>query len=93
MHHAKRDALVYMPHFVYILKSLKDKSYYIGQTKNIQARLIKHNTGQSRFTKKKLPYKIIYVKSYKTRKEAIKREKEIKLYKGGNEFKKLIGLI
>ncbi|MCD6295612.1 MAG: GIY-YIG nuclease family protein [Deltaproteobacteria bacterium] len=29
-----------MPHFVYILQSQKDGSYYVGSTQNLDSRLI-----------------------------------------------------
>ena len=40
--------------------------------------------------KKYLPWKIVYTETFKTKSEAYKRELQIKSYKGGNAFKKLI---
>ena len=63
--------------FVYILKS--DKDYiYIGQTKDLEDRLIRHNSNRSKYTKNKGPFRIIYKEVFKTRTEAMKREKELK---------------
>lgn len=76
--------------YVYILQSLKDGSYYIGQTKDLERRVFKHNSGASHFTKPRTPYKVIYSESLPDRITAIKREKQIKSYKGGEAFKKLI---
>ena len=39
-----------MPYYVYILRSLKDKKYYIGSTSNVEARLKFHNAGLQRST-------------------------------------------
>jgi len=39
-----------MPHFVYILQSEVDTSYYIGSTANVLKRLHEHNAGLSRYT-------------------------------------------
>ncbi|HNZ86331.1 MAG TPA: GIY-YIG nuclease family protein [bacterium] len=75
---------------VYILQSLKTKKYYIGHTKDINDRLRRHNTGLSKYTKKFIPWKLIYSEEYQTKSEAYKREMEIKKYKGGIKFKKLI---
>ena len=75
---------------VYILKSLKDKRYYIGSTKNLEQRLIQHNSGQTKSLKYRLPLKLIYKEEYQTLYEARKREGKIKSFKGGNAFKKLI---
>ena len=79
-------------YIVYILKSIKSRRHYIGQTKNIKERANKHNLGLVRSTKHYKPWKVIYTESYKTRSAAVKREAEIKSYKGGIKFKKLLGL-
>src|SRR5258706_119847 len=47
-----------MIYFVYILISQKDNSFYIGQTNNIDDRLKRHNAGQERYTKTKVPWKL-----------------------------------
>ncbi|MBI1838817.1 MAG: GIY-YIG nuclease family protein [Candidatus Colwellbacteria bacterium] len=78
-------------YYVYILKSLKDGSYYIGHTGNLEKRLSKHNSKGSIFTKGKTPYKIVLYESLNTRGEAMRREMEVKSYKGGQAFKRLVG--
>ena len=67
-----------MLYYVYILKSLKDNSFYIGQTQNLEERLQRHNKGRSRFTCGKNPWAIVYSEEFSTREEAMKREAEIK---------------
>ena len=79
-----------MPHFVYILQSLKDNKYYIGETADVAARLLFHNAGRQRSTKNRIPFIIILVEKFETREDALKREKQIKSWKGGNAFKQLI---
>ncbi len=79
-----------MPHYVYILQSLKDNRYYIGETSNVEERLVFHNLGKQRSTKNRIPFRLILVKEYPTREEALKREKQIKSWKGGQAFQKLI---
>ena len=79
-----------MPHFVYILQSLKDRKYYIGETTNVENRLLFHNSGQQRSTKSRIPFVIVLVEQYENRELALKREKQIKNWKGGNAFKSLI---
>jgi putative endonuclease len=61
--------------YTYILKSIKDRSYYYGSTNNLNNRLLKHNSGKVRYTKGYLPYKIHYYETYETRSEAMKRER------------------
>jgi putative endonuclease len=77
---------------VYILQSIKNGKYYIGHTHNVASRLLRHNSGQVRSTKHGTPWEIVYTEKYQTRSEAYKREFEIKSYKGGILFKKLLGL-
>lgn len=76
---------------VYILQSLKNKRYYIGHTEDMVQRLRKHNGGSVKSTKFGRPWKIIRTEDYTTKSEAATRELEIKMYKGGILFKKLIG--
>jgi putative endonuclease len=80
-------------YFVYILESLVQKKYYVGYTQDLQERLSRHNAGREKFTKKFLPWKIIYTEELLTRAMAVRREKQIKAYKGGEAFKELIDLI
>jgi putative endonuclease len=77
-------------YYVYILKSLKDEKYYIGYTKNLQQRLEDHNRGKSPSVKARAPFVLVYQETHLTRIEAIRREKQIKSYKGGNAFENLI---
>jgi len=78
-------------YFVYILKSLRDNKYYIGSTSNVEARLAYHNAGRQRSTKHRIPFELVYKEEYPTKEEALRREKQIKSYKGGEAFKKLVG--
>lgn len=78
---------------VYILKSTKTNKYYIGHTSDIIGRLKRHNKGLSKYTKKFIPWELIYHEEYNTKSEAYRRKIEIKKYKGGIKFKKLLKLI
>lgn len=77
--------------YTYILQSLKSKRYYTGSTSNLKRRIIEHNNGKNISTKNKGPYKIIYTENFSTLKLARKREYQIKSYKSGEAFKKLVG--
>ena len=79
-----------MPHFVYILQSLKDGKYYIGETHDVEARLLFHNSGKQRSTKNRIPFRIVMIEQYEDRETALVREKQIKSWKGGNAFRQLI---
>jgi len=68
--------------YTYILKSLKDKSYYYGSTNKIENRIKVHNSGKVRYTKGHIPYELHYFETFKTRKEAITRERFFKTIDG-----------
>jgi putative endonuclease len=74
--------------YVYLLKSLKDGNYYIGQTENIEARLKYHNRGRVKSTKNRRPFILIGAEEYQTRKESRWREYNLKI--NTNERKKFI---
>ena len=76
--------------FVYIIQSKKDFSLYVGQTNDLDARLSKHNDGFSKYTSSKIPWRLVYFEMFATRKEAIKREKEIKSKKSRKYLEVLI---
>ena len=77
--------------YVYILKSLKDKKYYIGATNNLERRLNEHNSGKTKSLRFRKPLTLIYKEICSDIKEARYKEKLYKSYKSGNAFKKLIG--
>ena len=63
---------------VYILQSQQDRSYYVGQTDNIERRLEEHNRSKNIYTKGKAPWNLVYKEFYNTRSDAMQREIEIK---------------
>lgn len=75
---------------VYILKSEAQARYYIGHSHDLIARLAAHNNGKVRSTKVYRPWSVVYSESCASKQEAYKREFQIKSYKGGEAFKKLI---
>lgn len=75
---------------VYILKSEVQVRYYIGHSHDMSVRLTNHNSGKVRSTKAYRPWKIAYSESFATKQDAYKREHQIKSYKGGEAFKKLV---
>ena len=70
-----------MTFYVYILESLKDNSYYVGSTQNLESRLKRHNEGRVAYTKSKRPWKLVYSEEHPNRSSAAKRESEIKAHK------------
>ena len=70
-----------MPYYVYILQSLKDKTFYVGSTQDLCSRLIRHNGGRVTYTKPKRPWKLVYSEQHSNRSSAAKRETQIKSHK------------
>ncbi len=67
-----------MPHYVYIIKSSKDGTYYKGYTENYERRIVEHNEGLSRFTSSKVPWILVYIEEHPDKKSALIREKKLK---------------
>ena len=79
-----------MSYFVYILQSLKDGSYYIGSTRDLDERIQRHNQGRSTYTKAKKPWSLVFSEEHPNKSSALKRENQIKQYRGNSLFKRLI---
>ncbi|MBS1745863.1 MAG: GIY-YIG nuclease family protein [Bacteroidetes bacterium] len=67
-----------MPYYVYILKSLKDGTFYKGFTTDYKKRLEQHNRGESTFTSSKLPWILVFVEEMPDKRTALIREKNLK---------------
>jgi putative endonuclease len=65
--------------YVYILEC-SDKTFYTGRTKNIEKRIREHNNGTcgAKYTRARRPIKLVYVETYSTLSDALKRELQIK---------------
>jgi putative endonuclease len=79
-----------MIYWVYILQSLKDESFYIGYTKNLEVRIKEYNEGFTRYTKHKRPWKLVYQEEFNSKTEAIKREYFLKRQKNKEFYQRLI---
>jgi len=72
-----------MPSFyVYILSSKKDNKLYIGQTGCLEKRLRAHHDGRVRSTKNRRPLELVFKEEFKSRAQAIFKEREIKSMSG-----------
>ena len=68
-------------YYVYILYSEKCNRYYVGYNADVDARLIRHNSGMVTATKNCRPYKICAHKAFSTEIEARQEEFRIKKQK------------
>ncbi|MEX1193402.1 MAG: GIY-YIG nuclease family protein [Brumimicrobium sp.] len=65
-------------YYTYVLKSLVSNQYYIGQTDNMENRLIRHNNGYEKYTKSYRPWKIVLKIEKPNRSQAIILERKLK---------------
>lgn len=77
-------------YYVYILRSEKDNSLYIGFTENIKDRLQEHNSGENLSTKDKIPFKLIHAEYFLNKLDALNREKYLKSGWGWKSIKTLL---
>ncbi|WP_311516565.1 GIY-YIG nuclease family protein [uncultured Anaerococcus sp.] len=67
-----------MNHYVYILRC-SDNSLYTGYTTNLDRRLVVHNSGKgAKYTRSRLPVRLVYYEEVSTRSEGLKLERSIK---------------
>lgn len=67
-----------MEYFVYILQCA-DGSLYTGWTTELGRRVGMHNSGKaSKYTRSKLPVRLVYYEAVADKSEALKRERAIK---------------
>jgi len=94
----KREVLPHVPdlpaampcsgeHCIYVLKCA-DGSFYKGQTNDFPKRLAEHRRGEVSWTSKNLPTEPIHWEIFKSREEAVRREKYLKSGKGREWLKK-----
>jgi putative endonuclease len=81
-----KNILVKM-YWVYVLKNSKNRTY-TGHTGQLFSRVKKHKNGLSYWTSRFKEWRVVYYEKYKTRSEAMEREKELKSGKGRDELKK-----
>jgi putative endonuclease len=67
-----------MAFFVYILHSIGSDRFYIGQTKDVNARVERHNLGYEKSTAPFRPWRLILYLEKDTRGEALVLERKLK---------------
>jgi len=66
--------------YVYVLKSRTNGDIYVGYSRDLRTRIDAHNKGKVKSTKAYKPWILVYYEAYKGKKDATKREKELKLH-------------
>ncbi|RYY70111.1 MAG: GIY-YIG nuclease family protein [Chitinophagaceae bacterium] len=67
-------------HYVYIIQSKLDGSFYKGYSADPALRLHFHNEGRSPYTSHKKPWELVAVLYFAFKTEALQKEKKIKKY-------------
>ncbi len=79
---------------VYVIQHTVSKEKYVGFTSNLQKRLIDHNSGGTKSTKRqKGSWALIYAEAYRSESDARDRERRLKNHGSGKRelFKRLQG--
>jgi putative endonuclease len=75
---------------LYIIYSEKIDRYYTGVTEDLPWRLERHNQGWGRYTKRGIPWRLVYSEEFITKSDALKRESEIKNRKSRDYIESII---
>jgi putative endonuclease len=75
----------------YILRSQVDGSYYVGQSKDVQKRLARHNRGDMIATRHARPWELVFAMEFPSRAEAMQWECQVKAHKSRRYLESLIG--
>jgi putative endonuclease len=76
-------------YYVHILEN-EAGTHYVGYTSDLPKRIKGHNSSKNRWTRKKGPWRLVHSEKYQTKEEAFVRERQIKRYKGGEAFRRLL---
>jgi putative endonuclease len=76
--------------YTYILRSLAIGRFYVGHSDDVAQRLVEHNLGLSKYTRRWRPWELVHTEMFETRSAAMKRERQIK---GRKSRKYILSLI
>lgn len=75
--------------YTYVLKCI-DNSYYVGSTRLIKDRLRMHSIGGVKYTKSRLPVRLVFLKQFGHYTEAYEFEMKIKSWKKRKSIERMI---
>lgn len=79
-----------MFHYVYVLESKKTSHPYVGRTPYLRKRIQEHNKGESYYTSKYTPWRLIHFEAYIEPKDAERREKYLKTAQGKRTLRRML---
>jgi putative endonuclease len=74
----KLQASHVMCYYVYILESLADSRWYYGYSEHLPQRVSDHNTNRSKYTRRKGPWRLIFVREFDDKTAALQFELYLK---------------
>ena len=77
-------------YYVYVLRSLKDKDFYVGYSDDLKIRIKQHKDGLVQSTKNRRPLELVYYEAHRNRKDAMARERFLKIGWGRNYLKRIL---
>ena len=77
-----------MRNWVYIMESESTGQWYYGHTSDLERRRTEHNSGNTKSTKGKGPWKLIFAKEWETKSEAVNFELKLKRLRNKEFIKK-----
>ncbi|MFA6536580.1 MAG: GIY-YIG nuclease family protein [Candidatus Paceibacterota bacterium] len=69
-------------YYCYVLKSLKDGSFYVGSTQDLKRRIEKHNRKEVKYSSTKAPFRLVWYSAFITKEKAVKFEMYLKSSSG-----------
>jgi putative endonuclease len=75
-------------YYVYVLESQATKGWYIGFSRDLRARLEKHNQHGNKSTAHRGPWILIYYEAYQDERDTLGRERFLKSGSGRRFLKK-----
>ena len=76
--------------YCYVLRSLRTGRRYVGSCEDLDERLQRHNSRESKATKHGVPWVLLHSEGFSTRREAAGRERYYKTGRGRDELDKLL---
>jgi putative endonuclease len=71
-------------YYVYIIESNTTGKWYYGSSKEPYIRLTEHNSNITTSTKNRGPWKLIFIRSFVDKKEALAFERQLKKWRNKN---------
>jgi putative endonuclease len=76
--------------YVYLLRSEKNGSFYVGFTHDLKERLAKHNKGLNPSTKPYVPWELLYYEAHRSEADARRREHYLKTTAGDRALHRML---